>query len=123
MAENYEKQAAAFVSVLLHSATNAHFMHLQTKSYAAHVALGDYYEDVVGLTDKWAEAYQGCYSVIKDYPSNYHLAKDPVKYLTQINDFVEAARKTLPEETQLQNIVDEICELIDSTLYKLKTFA
>jgi hypothetical protein len=28
----------------------------------------------------------------------------------------------LPDETQLQNIVDEIAELIDSTLYKLKTF-
>ena len=40
----------------------------------------------------------------------------------KIKQFVDTIRKVLPDETQLQNIVDEICELIDSTLYKLKTF-
>jgi hypothetical protein len=28
-------------------------------------------------------------------------------------------RKAMPDETQLQNIIDEIAGLIDSTLYKL----
>ena len=111
--------SATFVAVLLHSATNAHFMHLQTKSYAQHVALGDYYEAIVELTDKWAEAYQGAYEVIEAYPPDFHLAKDSVQYLKKIKDFVEAARKTLPDDTHLQNIIDEIVELLDSTIYKL----
>lgn len=117
----HEKNAAIFVGVLLHSATITHFQHLQTKSYAQHVALGAYYDGIVDLTDKWAEAYQGCYSVIEKYPNDFHApAKDPVAYLEKIKDFVDVARKQLPDETQLQNIIDEISELIDSTLYKLR---
>jgi len=116
----YNESAAAFVSVLFHSATVTHFMHLQTKSFAQHMALGEYYDAIVELADKWAEAYQGCYDIITNYPKDFHLANEPVKYLTQIKDFVDDIRKDLPSESQLQNIVDEIADQIDSTLYKLR---
>lgn len=116
----YNESAAAFVSVLFHSATVTHFMHLQTKSFAQHMALGEYYDAIVELADKWAEAYQGCYDIITNYPKDFHLATDPVKYLMQIKDFVDDIRKDLPSESQLQNIVDEIADQIDSTLYKLR---
>jgi DNA-binding ferritin-like protein len=118
--KNYEKAAATFVSVLFHSATNTHFMHLQTTSFAQHKALQEYYEGIVDLTDKWAEAYQGCYDIIKTYPADFHLAKDPVAYIGKIKEFVDAIRGTLPDESQLLNIVDEIAALIDSTAYKLR---
>jgi DNA-binding ferritin-like protein len=114
--------AATFVAVLFHSGTNTHFMHLQTNSYARHKALNKYYENIIDLADKWAESYQGTYEVIDKYPSDFHLARDPVAYIEKIKDFVDTIRKVLPTDTPLQNIVDEICELIDSTLYKLKTF-
>jgi DNA-binding ferritin-like protein len=120
MAQNYEKSAATFVAVLFHSATNAHFMHLRTTSYAQHKALEEYYEGIVDLVDKWAEAYQGAYDQIDKYPSDFHLATDPIAYIRKIKDFVDAARETLPDDTPLQNIVDEIVDLIDSTSYKLR---
>ena len=113
---------AVFVSTLFHSGTNAHFMHLQTDSYARHVALAEYYDGIIELGDKWAEAYQGCYEVIKSYPKEFHLATDPVKYITGIKTFVKDIRSELPDDSELQNIVDEIAGLVDSTLYKLKTF-
>ena len=116
----HNESAAAFVSVLFHSATVTHFMHLQTKSFAQHMALGEYYDAIVELADKWAEAFQGRYDIITNYPKDFHLATDPVKYLTQIKDFVDSIRKVLPHDSQLQNIIDETCELIDSTIYKLK---
>ena len=116
----YNESAAAFVSVLFHSATVTHFMHLQTKSFAQHMALGEYYDAIVELADKWAEAYQGCYDIITNYPKDFHLATEPVKYLMQIKEFVDDIRKDLPSESQLQNIVDEIADQIDSTLYKLR---
>ena len=119
MAE-YQKNAALFVSVLFHSGTNAHFMHLQTKSYSEHKALGRYYEAVIDLADRWAEAYQGCYQVIDSYPSDFHIAKVPLIYIEKIKNFVDAIRKLLPDDNQLQNIIDEIVELLDSTCYKLK---
>ena len=113
---------ATFVATLFHSGTNAHFMHLQTDSYAKHKALQKYYEGIIDLTDTWAEAYQGCYEVIKSYPKDFHLATEPVKYIKSIKDFVKEIRTELPKDSELQNIVDEIADLIDSTLYKLKTF-
>jgi len=117
---DYQKNAALFVSVLFHSGTNAHFMHLQTKSYSEHKALGRYYEAVIDLADRWAETYQGCYSVIDSYPSDFHIAKVPLTYIEKIKDFVDGIRKVLPDDSQLQNIIDEIVELLDSTCYKLK---
>jgi hypothetical protein len=48
------------------------------------------------------------------------LAKTPQKYLKSLCDFVEEIRKELPKDTPLQNIIDEIAQLIDSTLYKLR---
>lgn len=117
---DYQKNAALFVSVLFHSGTNAHFMHLQTKSYSEHKALGRYYEAVIDLADRWAEAYQGCYQVIDSYPSYFHIPKVPLTYIEKIKDFVDEIRKVLPDDSQLQNIIDEIVELLDSTCYKLK---
>jgi len=116
----YNESAAAFVSVLFHSATVTHFMHLQTKSFAQHMALGEYYDAIVDLADKWAEAYQGCYDIITGYPKDFHLATDPVKYLTQIKEFVNDIRKDLPQDSELNNLVDGIADQIDSTLYKLR---
>ena len=97
-------------------------MHLQTDSFAKHKALQKYYEGIIDLADSWAEAYQGCYEVIKAYPKDFHLATDPVKYITSVKAFVKDIRSELPQDTELQNIVDEIADLIDSTLYKLKAF-
>jgi DNA-binding ferritin-like protein len=111
---------ATFVSTLLHSATNAHFQHLMTDSYACHVALGEYYDEIVELTDKYAESYQGAYEVIKSYPKDFHLANDPVKYMKSLKAFVKEIRSELPKDTELNNIIDEIAQLIDSTLYKLR---
>jgi len=116
----YQKNAALFVSVLLHSGTNAHFMHLQSKSYSQHKALGRYYKHVVDIADRWAEAFQGCYDVIDTYPADFHIAKVPLTYIQKIKDFVDNIRKVLPDDSQLQNIIDELCELIDSTIYRLR---
>ena len=117
---DYQKNAALFVSVLFHSGTNAHFMHLQTKSYSEHKALETYYNEIIDIVDRWAEAYQGCYEVINAYPADFHVAKVPLTYLQKIKDFVDSIRKVLPDDTQLQNIIDEVAELVDSTIYKLK---
>jgi DNA-binding ferritin-like protein len=111
---------ALFAATLLHSATNTHFFHWSTNSYSQHKALGNYYDEIVELVDDLVEAYMGCYDQLKTFPSVYHQPKDALKYLESLNKFVEEARKDLPQETQLQNIIDEIAQLIDSTLYKLR---
>lgn len=111
---------ALFLATLLHSSTNAHFAHWSTDSYAKHKALGHYYEDIIDLVDSLAESYMGCYEQIKSFPSTYNMPKDPVKYMEALSKFVKDARQDLPQESQIQNIIDEIAQLIDATLYKLR---
>ena len=117
---NMDDEAAEFVLTLLHSSTVTHLMHLSTDSFSAHKALGRYYEDIIGLVDDFAEAYQGRYNKIKKYATEYHSATDPEKYLKSMQNFVDEAREHLPQDSEIQNIIDEISQLIDSTLYKLK---
>ena len=114
------EDAAEFIATLLHSSTVAHFMHLSTDSYAAHKALGHYYEKIIDLADDFAEAYQGRYTKIKKYPDEFHSGTDSEKYLKSIQGFVDESREDLPKDSEIQNIIDEISQLIDSTLYKLK---
>ena len=95
-------------------------MHFQTESYAEHKALQKYYESITDLVDTFTEAYQGAYDKIKTYPDDFHLAKNPQRYLKSLCDFVKEIRKELPKDTQLQNVIDEIAQLLDSTLYKLR---
>lgn len=115
-----DDDAAEFIATLLHSSTVTHFMHLSTDSYSAHKALGHYYEDIIELADDFAEAYQGRYNKIKKYPSEFHASNDPVKYLKTMQKFIDEAREDLPQDSEIQNIIDEISQLVDSTLYKLK---
>jgi len=114
------ENVAMFVATLFHSGTNAHFFHLSTNSYSQHKALGHFYEDIIELADDYAEAYMGCYSQIKSFPNNYHLPKEPVGYIESLKKYVDDASKDLPQEQALINIVAEIQQLIDSTLYKLR---
>jgi hypothetical protein len=122
MAESEQKNVALFVATLFHSATVTHFMHLSTDSYAKHKALQKYYENIVDLTDAVAESYMGYEEVkLTQWPKEFHLASDPVTYLEKLRDFVEEIRKVIcPEYTPIQNQIDAIQELMDSTIYKLK---
>jgi len=117
---NETENVALFAATLLHSSTNTHFFHWATNSYSQHKALGNYYEDIIGLVDDYVEAYMGCYEQIKSFPSVYHQPKEPLKYLESLKNFVKEANKDLPQEQELVNIVAEIQQLIDSTIYKLK---
>ncbi len=114
------EDVAEFVTTLLHSATVAHLLHWSTSSRSDHEALGEYYAKIVEKVDKFAESYMGRYERLKKFPSEYHSADDPVKYMENLQSFVEEARKDLPQNSELQNRVDEIAELINHTVYQLK---
>lgn len=110
------------VMCLLHSVTNAHILHLSTNSYAAHQALGNFYENIGDLVDGFVEAFQGKYGLLTDYRPVFILAEQPIPYMMYLNDEVKRCRNSsnFPQDTELQNAVDEIVALIDSTLYKLR---
>ena len=115
-------KAGEFIQKSFHVRTSAHNMHLNTTSYAKHVALNDFYDEIIDLVDSYAEGYQGKYGLIDNYPGAFRqyatraaLDEDYVRYINENpTEFYGKA------DTFLSNIVDEIVALSYSTLYKLK---
>jgi hypothetical protein len=107
-------------ATLLHAATQGHMLHLQTKSFAAHMALDEFYKSMPGLVDDLIEAWQGCNAVIGSYPSGFSPQTDPVAFMQSLSSYLESNRDAIGDETELQNMADEIAGLIDTTLYKLR---
>jgi len=114
------KNPGDFVLTLFNARTAAHVAHLQTNSYAAHIALNEFYDGIVPLADEFAEVYQGCYGLITFSGSSFKLEKDPIKMLAGLKDFVGKGRAECADEPALQNIIDTMTALISQTLYKLK---
>jgi len=109
-----------FILKLLHAATNGHILHLQTKSYSEHKALQGYYEKLPDAVDAIIEQYQGAYQVIIEYPSNYEAPKaDALQEVTYIRDFIVANRAVVGDYTSLQNEVDALLSIVETTMYKL----
>jgi DNA-binding ferritin-like protein len=115
-----DKSMALFLATLLHSGTNAHFFHWATKSYAKHKALGHFYENIIGHVDTLAETYFGIYGQITDFPSTYHQPKEPLAYLQSLKAFVKDARSDLPMDSEIVQLIDNIAQEIDTTIYLLK---
>ena len=109
-----------FLLKLLHAATNGHILHLQTKSYSEHKALQGYYEKLPDAVDAIIEQYQGAYQVIIEYPATYEAPKpDALQEVTYIRDFIVANRAVIGDYTSLQNEVDALLSIVESTMYKL----
>jgi len=113
-----------FISTLFASRTQAHVFHLQTPSFAAHKALNDFYDEIVGITDGIAESYQGKYGIITGYSNvalqEYESCEAIIMFFEMLCMYVEKSRQMLPQDSYLQNQIDEIVALIKSTIYKLR---
>ena len=120
LGEIMEKSMALFLATLLHSGTNTHFFHWATKSYAKHKTLGKFYENIIELTDQLAETYFGVYGQITEFPSTYHMPKEPLAYLQALQAFVKEARANLPQDSEIVQLIDNIAQEIDTTIYLLK---
>lgn len=107
------KQAAAFALTILNAAVKAQQLHWSSRSYAQHMALGDFYGELPGLLDPVVEAFQGKYGLIPG-PKD-----DPVSFLQDLSSYIKANRDFC-EDSEIQNDIDAIASLCDSTMYKLK---
>jgi hypothetical protein len=117
---------ADFVGMLFLARDVTHSVHLNTRSFAKHMALQGFYEGIVGLADDFAEAYQGRHGLIG--PISLQSAKKTSNVIEFLQDQlaeIESNRYKFceKEETAIQNIIDEIVALYLSTLYKLRFLA
>ena len=115
-----------FVGTLFLARDVTHSVHLNTRSFSKHMALNEFYDNIVELADKFAEAYQGRHGLIG--PISLMSAKktgNVIEFLEDSLADIEKMRYEVVEKTDtpLQNIIDEIVGLYLSTLYKLKFLA
>lgn len=113
-------EAAELIMRCFNARTLAHVLHLQTRSYAQHKALNEFYDGIVGLVDSFAEAYQGEYGIIEDYPQEFEWYDDAMMLVTDLVDWIEENRDDVCDDSYCQNIIDEIVALTRATQYKLK---
>ena len=121
--KNSNSDFATMMSLLLHSRTQTHTLHLQTESYPEHMALNGYYDSIGDIIDGMVESYQGKYGIIKGYKSfdivEYKSTESTIKLLKELCEKVEKLRNCC-KDSYIQNQIDTACELINSTIYKLK---
>ena len=118
-------QIGLLMGTLMQSRTQAHIYHLQATgegSYAAHVALQAYYEGIVDLIDGIVESYQGRYGILRGYKMEGAIKEDDnaLMYFEGLSKFVETIRTKVPQDSYIQNEIDNVVNLVESTKYKLK---
>ncbi len=120
------KHAGQLVALTFLGRDLAHRAHLQTDSYAEHMALGEFYEKLIPLVDSFAEAYQGRYNERLEIPlMDNEFEGEIADVLEQQMAWVEDHREKICPRTEsaLHNEIDSIVHLYQSTLYKLRFLA
>ena len=119
-------KAAEFVGLLFLARDVTHSVHLNTRSYAKHVALNIFYDRIVGAADDFAEAYQGRHGLIG--PITLHSAKKTTNVIEFLEDSLKEIENCRYEvcdksDSALQQLIDNIVEIYLRTLYKLRFLA
>ena len=118
--------AGRYVALLFLARDMTHRAHLKATgpgSFAAHMALGNFYQNIIERADAFAEAYQGRFNELLDISlleNDY--AGEIADVLEQQMAWIEDSREEIcaRNETALHNVIDEAVLLYQSTLYKLR---
>lgn len=108
----------------------AHKLHLSTKSFAKHMALGDLYDALLAMADDLAEVYQGKYGIMDLLNGDSTAFKtqntqiEPVEFVRMLATWAESKKSEFnPEDTYLLNMWDELLTAIFKAKYKLENLA
>jgi hypothetical protein len=115
--------AVTFLSALKHCKEQSIIFHHQTDSFSCHKATNTFYEEIVGLIDELIESYSGIYPKPMGYLSepfvDYVDVPTTIQYFKDLYEFIKVSRTSIFPESFLQNQVDEIVQLVASTIYML----
>lgn len=109
-------------STLLFARNQLHIFHLQTTSYAAHIALGESYDLIENSFDTFVETMQGKEGVIfKGYKSYNYVDTEPITYIQSLIGSINTYRKALsPTYDEIDNMLQETVSGLEKIVYKLK---
>ncbi len=111
------------VSKLRFSVEQTQVYHWQSQSLSEHKALNRYYNGIPDIVDGIVESYQGKYGIQKGYRlfevRDYSTPEEVINFLKQLDADVEMLRQSI-KETYIQNQIDNVLQLIETTVYKLE---
>lgn len=102
------------------ASTAAHYAHLITSSYAQHKALNEFYEEVVDAADTFAEGFMGRYGKFESFPNIREASTDGLTIVGNLTKWIDANRAVISELSEIQNDIDSILTVCNSTAYKLR---
>lgn len=96
--------------------------HLRTAKYSKHEALDEFYKELPELVDALIEGYMGAHG--KKITKFENILKssnmNTLKYLQELKKVCKEGYDLLDENEELEGLLDDIVNLINSTLYKVK---
>ena len=99
--------------------------HLRTAKYAKHEALDEFYKELPEKVDALIEGYMGAHG--KKITKFENILKssnmNTLKYLQELKKVCKQGYDLLDENEELEGLLDDIVNLINSTLYKVKELA
>jgi len=120
-----DTMVAACAVELMNARNSFHKLHLKVTgegSYAAHIAIQDFYDGLPGHADTLVEGYQGAAEKILDCkyvtPRTLETVADGVAYLRDIYAMINKLQGQLPY-SEIVNNLDLVKDSINSTKYKL----
>jgi DNA-binding ferritin-like protein len=120
-----DNMTAACSTEMMNAAVSFHRLHLKIKgdgSYAAHKALGDFYDGLHDFADTLIEGYQGATEKLlayKDMPiRTLDTVADAVAYLRDMYNSVNKLQGMMPY-SEIVNNLDLVKDAINSAKYKL----
>ena len=115
--------AVTFISALKHCKEQSIIFHHQTDNFSCHKATDTFYSEIVDLIDGLVESYSGIYPKPVGYMNepfvDYVDVPTTIQYFKDLYDFIKVSRTSIMTESFLQNQIDEIVELVASTIYML----
>jgi hypothetical protein len=117
--EHSEAPLQQLVYQVFCDADDAHIDHLRTRSYAEHMALGEFYEAARAAVDDIIEAGIGLGLALPDKPD-----KGPLQQLTSAYKKLETLRpKVCGQDPTLLNLYDTLTHVYARAIYKLTRFS
>lgn len=110
------------LAALVFSTRNAaHQAHWATKSYSQHMALGQFYDDVLEALDALVEAYQGMFGLIDFEAIGYTKPNDIIPVMeADVRWIADNRAEITKDDAALGNLLDSVVNTYQTALYKLK---
>lgn len=103
----------------------AHALHWSTRSYAAHVALGELYDSLITVADSLAENYMGRFScrlgkILIPVMDDIEDVEEMSAHLLEESDWIEAGLLELSNDSEsISNIIQELVAVYNKAIFLL----